>query len=59
VSVNRALDLVRKYCVSKISQGVLEKACGMQGGVENSLQKFGQGGTSYVSNHILENIIKI
>jgi hypothetical protein len=30
----------------------------MQGGVENSLQKFGQEGTAYVSKHTLENIIK-
>jgi hypothetical protein len=36
----------------------VEKACDMRGGVEISLQKFGQEGTIYVSKYILENIIK-
>ena len=58
IYVNRALDLARKCCVSEISQGVVETACDMQGGVENSLQKFGQETTAYVSKHTLENIIK-
>jgi len=58
VCVNTALELARKCCVSKISSGVVEKACDMRGGGEISLQKFGQEGTTYVSKYIFENIIK-
>jgi hypothetical protein len=31
---------------------VVEKACDMRGGVEISLQKFGQEGTTYVSKYV-------
>jgi hypothetical protein len=57
VCANRRLDVSRNYVV-EIHCFVIEKACGMQGGKENCLQRFGHEETTYGSQHIFENTVR-